>query len=41
MGNVMITQRCIHWWISYFEIINYIYINENLMRTINKFYDKF
>lgn len=41
MANVMITQRDINWWISYFEIINYIYINENIMRTINKFYDKF
>lgn len=39
MANVMITQRGINWWISYFEIINYI--NENIMRTINKFYDKF
>lgn len=39
MANVMITQRCINWWISYFEIINYI--NENIMRTINKFYEKF
>lgn len=41
MANVMITQRDINWWISYFEINNYIYINENIMRTINKFYDKF
>lgn len=41
MANVMITQRDINWWISYFKIINYIYINENMMRTINKFYDKF
>lgn len=41
MANVMITQRDINWWISYFEIINYIYINENIMHTINKFYDKF
>lgn len=41
MANVMITQRSINWWISYFEIINYIYINENIMRTINKFCDKF
>lgn len=41
MANVMITQRGINWWISYFEIINYIYINENIMRSIKKFYDKF